>query len=684
MICARKWMAAAVVGGALLAGGGPATVAEAVQFPGRRGPAGAVPGPGGVVNLPYSVQDNRGNQWRVYQGGWLQQQGNQPVYSQGAQITVNGNQPQMNNNQGRVDEKTGELVLENLNAQGLLVTRRILIDKEQALVRYIDVIKNPGAQPVQAQVQIQTNFNYGVNATQTVADPKRKGQELAWVAQTGAGPAVMEVYAGKGAKNAFQIMGPNQNSYIQAMINPTIPAGKEVAILHMHAVVPTVDAGVQFVKGMKESQMLRSIPRELRKIIINFATGQNFIGDVEILRGDSLDVVELRGGDQYRGTLKEPAFALETFYGKVDLPVDQVIAMINVGRFRPRQLIVTVDGQIFGGRLSKDTLDLELSSKQVIKVPLAQVTRVGYRKRDGEPEEWTFEKPLVLMRTGERVGVQKPTEPLTVHTRYGKLTISPETVAAVMLQSDEHGVHEIRLTDGSRFAGLLEATSFPMKLDNASGQAVMFPASGIARMQFTNKTADPDAGAAATLGLTNGDLLVGSLGGKLAIDTAFDTITVNAEEIRSLAHQTAGSLDVSVTLWDGSVLSGQLQEQELSCTLQSGLVVKVPVALVEAYEQPQPAPSPQVIDRIKAVVADLNAEDWKKRDRAEAGLVEMGPVAIGILKQIRGEQPPEAQQRIDSVVKALEKERDGGKGSAPKSTGAVEMPEIELDLQLDQ
>lgn len=681
MIRAR-WSMAVVV--ALVVAGGVTVPAK--ELVARRAPVapGAV-GPGGVVNLPYYVQDTRGNQWRIYQGGWVQQQGNQPIYSQGAQITINGNQPQMNNNQGRVDEKTGELVLENLNAQGLLVTRRIFIDKEQSLVRYIDVIKNPGGQPVQVAVQIQTNFNYGVNATQTVQDPKRKGQELAWVAQTGAGPAVMEVFSGKGAKNAFQIMGPNQNSYIQAVINPTIPAGKEVAIMHMHGVVPTVDAGVQFVKGLKEAQLLRTIPRELRKIIINFAGGQNFIGDVEILRGDVLDVVELRGGDQYRGTLKEPTFALETFYGKVDLPVDQVIGLINVGRFRPRQLVITTDGQIFGGRLAKDTLDLELSSKQVIKVPLAQVTRVGYRKRDGEPEEWTFEKPLVLMRTGERVGVQMPTEPVTVLTRYGKLNVNPASIAALLLQTEEHGVHEILLTDGSRFAGLLDATSFPMKLDNASGQAVTFPASSVARMQFSNKAADPDTAGVATLALANDDVLVGSLGGKLAVDTAFDTITVNAEEIRSLTHPTAGSLDVSITLWDGSMLSGQLQEQELSCTLASGLAVRVPVALVEAYQQPQPVPSAQMIDRIKSVVTELNADDWKQRDRAEAALVGMGPVAIGILKQIRGDQPPEAQQRIDSVVKALEKERDGAEGSAPKAPGrgAVEMPEIQLELQLD-
>jgi hypothetical protein len=97
-----------------------------------------------------------------------------------------------------------------------------------------------------------------------------------------------------------------------------------------------------------------------------------------------------------------------------------------------------------------------------------------------------------------------------------------------------------------------------MKLDNASGQDVTFPVAGIARMQFTAKAADLEGegdgggGAAATLRLANEDVLVGTLAGKLAVDTAFDTIAVNAGEIRSLTHPTAGSLDVSVTLWDGS------------------------------------------------------------------------------------------------------------------------------------
>jgi hypothetical protein len=71
-----------------------------------------------------------------------------------------------------------------------------------------------------------------------------------------------------------------------------------------------------------------------------------------------------------------------------------------------------------------------------------------------------------------------------------------------------------------------------------------------------------------------------------------------------------------------------------------------------------------MVDKIKEVIADLNADDWKKRDRAQAQLVGMGPVAAGVLRKLRESQPPEAQQRIDAVLKELEKQKD------PKGAGA--------------
>src|SRR5207249_9204363 len=107
--------------------------------------------------------------------------------------------------------------------------------------------------------------------------------------------------------------------------------------------------------------------------IVNFVSGQGFIGERELLRGDVFDVIEIRGGDQMRGNLKEPTFKLATFYGNVELPASRVVGLINVGEFRPRQLLITTDGEIFGGKLAKETVDLEMTSGQITQIPLSQI-----------------------------------------------------------------------------------------------------------------------------------------------------------------------------------------------------------------------------------------------------------------------------------------------------------------------
>jgi hypothetical protein len=615
-------------------------------------------GPGGTVRLPYTVQDGQGNQWMIYQGGWLQQQGNQPTYGQAAVITIAGQGAQSNNNMVRLDDKTGELVFDNMRAGPYTVTRRVLINREEGYVRYVDLIRNPQPQEQQVDVQLQTNVNFGVQAAEVVDDPKRKGQDIAWVAQTQGGRAVAEVYGGRGTKLAPTVNWQQGQNQVYARYSVAIPGNAEVGLMHVHAVAGSLDEGKRFVADLSESRLLRELPLDLRKLIVNFRVGLQLVGERELLRGETFDVVELRGGDQVRGTLKDPSYQLQTFYGPVELPADRVVGLINVGEFRPRQLLVTVDGEVFGGRLGKETVALELTSGQVTQVPLTQVARFGYRKRAGEPEEWALDKPMVVMRSGDRVAVVPPAGPIEVMTRYGRLPLEPATIASVSFLAEDHGVHEVTLTDGSRFSGLVMAPQFEMKLAGTNdGQVVAFPSSGIARLQFAAEAPEPGE-TDPTLQMAGGDAFVGTLSGQLKLDTAFDTLAVEAAEVRRLAHPPdAAGLDVQVTLWDDTVVSGQLEDGLVPCALKSGLTIEVPVALVEEYNQPEPRPSAGMTSQIQAKVAQLNDDDWRQRDRAEAELIAMGAVVAPVLRELRPTQSPEAQQRIDQVLTAVSKEQ---------------------------
>jgi hypothetical protein len=209
-----------------------------------------------------------------------------------------------------------------------------------------------------------------------------------------------------------------------------------------------------------------------------------------------------------------------------------------------------------------------------------------------------------------------------------------------------------------------------VKLDgDGPEQAVRFPPSSVRRLQLTYKADEGPADATAMLTLSNEDMLVGSLAGTLNLDTAFSTITMNAGEVKRLVKMPGSPSDVQVVLWDETTVSGQLQEQEVLCKLESGIEMKVPVALVRAYAQPRPMPSAQVVEAIKGLVAELSADDWKARDGAQDRLTTMGPVVIATLQQIRPSQTPEAQQRIDLILKQVQKD-----GAKEKSTPSAPPP----------
>ena len=288
---------------------------------------------------------------------------------------------------------------------------------------------------------------------------------------------------------------------------------------------------------------------------------------------------------------------------------------------------------------------MELTSGQKTQIPLAQINRIGYRHRPDEKEDATddtqLQAPYLLMSSGDRVGVTLPTTPITVVTRYGTMQLAPDVISSIVFNSDDSGVHTIELNDGSKFNGLATATEFPVKLTTGDkDQEVKFPVSALNRIVFAVRPDGKDDAGAVLLQLKKDDLLVGSLQGDLKLDTAFDTIALHAPELRAIVHSKDSPTDVSVTTWDGTVFSGQLQEQSVQCHLKSGIDVQVPIGLVESYANPLAAAPPMILDRIKTLVGDLNADDWKQRDAAEHSLVKLGAGVVGTLKDMRDQQPP--------------------------------------------
>ena len=71
--------------------------------------------------------------------------------------------------------------------------------------------------------------------------------------------------------------------------------------------------------------------------------------------------------------------------------------------------------------------------------------------------------------------------------------------------------------------------------------------------------------------------------------------------------------------------------------------------------------SKEMVERVRAVVLELGHAEWKRRDRAAAQLLALGPSAASVLKSLREGQPPEAQNTIDDLLKKFKDAKQAAK-----------------------
>ena len=230
-------------------------------------------------------------------------------------------------------------------------------------------------------------------------------------------------------------------------------------------------------------------------------------------------------------------------------------------------------------------------------------------------------------------------------------------------------MHEVDLTDGSHLSGIVTGDSmeFSSRLLGRD-HPLRLPLSGVARFQIAvadsgkaAPTTQPGSSPATNphtprptplaesdlphLALAGSDRLVGSLTGHLSLDTAFATIDVDANQIAELRRTGDGSTEIQLTLWDGATASGRLRDDHIQCLLKCGVQASVPAAIVEEYVQPFPQPPPKVLAEVTALVAELDADDPLRTDRAAEALKKMGPRITGALRTLRDSHNQGAQAR---------------------------------------
>ena len=296
---------------------------------------------------------------------------------------------------------------------------------------------------------------------------------------------------------------------------------------------PTVAEVTSAIEAMKDRDFLVGLPHAWLTRMVNVAPPLLTLNGYELLRGGLFDTVELRNGDRINGSFAQQNLAITTAFGKFTLPSDKVVAMINTPEVNPRQLLVTSNGELFSGTLTGDGVDLQLTSGQTTHIAMRDIARVGWHVTGTEADTFPDDLAMVQLTSGDRLQIERPKTDIAVRSRFGAIALPAAALAELSLQSPEHGLDEVFLTDGSRFAVLLDQPSLALDLAGAAGQqTINVNVPTLIRLQFS-KPADPSP-TSGVLKLTNADRLVGSLTGTLSLRTAFDTLSVDAAQIMKI------------------------------------------------------------------------------------------------------------------------------------------------------
>lgn len=616
-----------------------------------------------MVPLPHVMRDNFGVTWDVQQDGTIGDGGND-LYDGASRLAVNDNS--FNAQQtAAFDPAANELSFAPQQIGDVRVSRRVAVNALAGWCRYTEVIENPTTQIARVRLRLNFDMGGGVQTATPFNDPK-KNTPLGISIFDGR-RAVAMLGGGVGGKVQCNYTSQPNTDQCDLVYDVEVLPRQAAAVVHFQAMRPTNDQAIDFMRTSRDKDLLAGLPKDIRRIVVNFRKGDAVLSNIELPRSELADIIELRSGDQYRGRLTDAVFKLTASHGHVELPADQVIGMVNAGTHYPTQLFVTADGEVVGGRLAGDTLKLQLSSGQNIAVPLSQIAKVGCRKRPGEPEEFKVDKPMLFLRDGQRLLVEMPAAAIDVGTLYGNLKLPPATVAAVLFTGEEQVFHKVVLRDGSRFSGLIPGDSLEVRFKGAAGNGASPPMvkvslSSIERLQLLPGDIEPPPDSP-TLTFRNGDIFSATASGVIDIQTGFDLLKVNGSEIRAIRpveQSQDGPVqpgEVTITLWGGATLSGRTRQDRIAFSLGGGGALGAPVTAIAAYEHPQPAAPAPIVEQIRQIVAVLGDPDWKKRERAADQLRSIGPAAGIVLRQMRDGQGPETQKQIDTILKAIDTDK---------------------------
>jgi hypothetical protein len=640
-------------GGKLMARPMPAGAATGTPPDGTTGKGGLHLPRDKRVNFNYELTDGGGFRWDIQYYGNVGQ-GTNYAYSSGVYSQVSGNNISSNGT-GFVSKDGDEVEIGPYQINQMRCYRRVKVYKDAPLARWIDIFENTSGQEQTIQVQVTTNLNNTVGRTDTSSGGSDFGEkDWAFITEQAAGgpanaPSVAHIVCDQRSKLRPTVQISGNSIYVRYSV--TVPASGVACICYFESQNNSIEAQKKTLAGFRSYKYLKDLAPAVRKLILNMSSGSGGPQGIDLERLEESDLIMQVNGDPLKGVIKNNEFIVTTFYGKMTLPAKEVVGMVaGVGEDEPFRAVL-VDGQVICGMTPPDQkVQLDLPSGGTLNVPIEKVSQWSYKISKERPDETVQKAALLVLRTGDRLGFDPKSLKLSFRTQHGNVSLDPSQLLEINLDNAGNGVHRATFINGSTLAGFLE----PDKLDLQVklGPKLQISRDVVSQIRFASD--EKEDAALSQVQLSNGDELLGELAEeKLKVATEYGELEVKPANIRSMSFSPVHLGRVVMELWDGTIIRGQLTQQELAWQIVPGPKISVSICqftkLVRAHSQPPG----QLKEQVEKLIGQLGAESYLDRQKATEDLTKMGKAILPLLQSHLKDNDPEIRQRVADIIEAL-------------------------------
>ncbi|MDY7009697.1 MAG: hypothetical protein SVV80_02960 [Planctomycetota bacterium] len=591
------------------------------------------------------LNDGTGQQW-YFQGYLNVYRGINYVYNGGLYCQVSGANVQ-SNNMAWMNASGDEIEIGPYTRNNCRIYRRARVYKDRGLARWLDIFVNTTSSRQTVPVRIYTNLNRQVSRVITSSGASSFGKkDWAFITEHQGQPSLLHIVCGNRSKLRPSVSAGGRA--ISVNYSLVVPPGGIAVLCYFEAQASGTAELQKTLSQFNAGQLLNDLPRDVRRLIVNFRSGGG-IADITLDRSGTADVVILKNDDAISGKITNKEYVIEPFFGELTLPAEEVIGFAAAAGNESNVHAVIAGGQVITGKLKDAVIKLDIPTGGSLAIPLSRIKQCSYRISREKPEE-SAAGPLILLRTGDRLAFDPADLKCTFQTRHGSITLDGKDLRKISLNHEAGGVHHAEFINDSTLAGILgpEKIALPLKL----GPKLDVSRDMVLAVRFV-ENGETDSTSTSVM-LNNEDELFGQLVDEVfEVATDFGTISVRPENITEMSFSDKDPGLAIIKMWDGSTLRGKIRQEALCFAVQPGPELNLHVGHIVAIRRKDALPPEATVKLVEKYVAMLSAANYKDREEAQEALTGMGRTIAPLLTGHLKDPDPEVRQRIRNVLEKL-------------------------------